>query len=82
MTENRTAEGRAANRRVDIIILGKQLHPVVAKEKGDRTSAAVTDGDHAQTGTSPSDHPFELKPFAVRPTVLGAEGASPALTRR
>jgi chemotaxis protein MotB len=82
VTENRTAEGRAANRRVDIIILGKQFHAVVAKEKGDRTSAAVTDGDHAQTGTSPSDHPFELKPFAVRPTVLGAEGTSPALTRR
>jgi OmpA family/Chemotaxis phosphatase CheX len=67
LTENRTAEGRGANRRVDIIILSKPVHLLPQKGTGDGTSATVPDRKAAQIGPPAGDHPATLKPSALQP---------------
>jgi outer membrane protein OmpA-like peptidoglycan-associated protein len=68
LTENRTAEGRGANRRVDIIILGKPAQPLPAKATGDGPTAAAPNTRPAQILPA-AGHPALLKPSALQPQV-------------
>jgi Flagellar motor protein len=62
LTENRSAEGRGANRRVDIIILGKAVRLLPAKETGGGASAAAPRSVPAQIPSPEAVHPALLKP--------------------
>jgi outer membrane protein OmpA-like peptidoglycan-associated protein len=67
LTENRTAEGRGSNRRVDIIILSKPLYLLSQKGIADGTSATVREKKPTQIGASAADLPATLKPSAFQP---------------
>jgi chemotaxis protein MotB len=71
LTENRTAEGRGANRRVDIIILGKAAQPLPEKATGEGPTAAAPKSMPAQVLPPAADHPALLKPSALQPQVPG-----------
>lgn len=71
LTENRSAEGRGANRRVDIIILGKAVRLLPAKETGDGTTPADPNSMPAQIRPPTAVLPAALKPSALQPHVPG-----------
>ena len=71
LTENRTAEGRGANRRVDIIILGKAAQPLPEKATGEGPTPAAPKSMPAQVLPAAADHPALLKPSALQPQVPG-----------
>src|ERR1700686_3620503 len=77
VSSNRTAEGRGANRRVDIIILSKPAPAAATAQVGDRTPGVKA----PTTGAAAPDKMLKPNPAVVQPVLVQPPLVQPALAQ-